>query len=140
MIDKASGALVFDSGARIEPSISLDDFLASAVAKAGVVQGKPGQTWRGCELSHCPSNGVLFGVRLTFQGQRLFSAQLDHENGPGPKSWDDFNLDKLRAVKTEHDAFVTSWLGPPPWRFPWGSVTSAIDEYGGSAVLLVRYA
>jgi hypothetical protein len=140
MIDKHTGALVFDSGERIEPSVALDDWLASPLGAACVQQGKPGQVWRGCQLMHCVSQGYSFGVQLTFEGQRLFSAELGHENGPGPKSWDDFSMDKLRAVKAENDAFVTSWLGPPPWNFPWGSVASAIDERGGSAVLMIRYA
>ncbi len=140
MIDKTSGAFVLDSGALFEPTILFDDFAKSLLGKRSNVDAQSTHQWRVCTVKNCLSQGISWGVELTFKENRLFSLRLWHENGPGPTSWNDWHMDKLVAVKEEHDAFVTSWLGPRPWEFPWGTVSSGIDERGGSAVLMIRYA
>ena len=138
MIDKATGALVFDSGVRIEPSLTLDALRAGPFASH--VKGEPGQPWCGCQLDHCVAHGLSFGVQLTYEGQRLFSAQIWHETAPTTSGWDDPDLlEKVLAIKAKNDAFVTAWLGPPPWDYPWGVVSSSFDRLGFSALLYVRY-
>lgn len=140
MIDKTTGAFLLDSGERVDPRESFDDFTASPLGQRGTTRARGNALWRDCTLHHCVSQGKRWGLVLTYEGQRLHSLRPWHEHGPTTGSgWGSWSLANEQAAVAEHDAIVTSWLGPRPWSFPWGTVSSSFDERGGSAVLMVRY-
>ena len=53
--------------------------------------------------------------------------------------WTDSRESIEQENKAYNDALLEHVLGAPPYRFPWGEITSICDQKGGSSGIIVRY-
>jgi hypothetical protein len=77
-------------------------------------------------------------VTLYFSSGRLSAVSLTlMENNS--TDWADWSETSELALKQTHDQILVGILGQPPYRYPWGEVSSTYDPRSGSASISVRY-
>jgi hypothetical protein len=147
VIDRQTGALRLPSGS-IGRDLTRSAFLlsplhapaGSADMHTGWMQGRAIQTL----------DGLVFGVDLVFEGERLDYYSLCLDDARYGTSWGDWSEEKQLAHRDAHDAWLVSTLGPgerkpSPWgpelrySFPWGEVWSTFDTRGGFSTIGVRF-
>jgi hypothetical protein len=138
VIDKASGDIVLDTGESIGPALTRQGFLASLLGAGAspLAQGGSASTFH---LGLRGIGGHTLGLRLGFEGEPLCSVTLSMAQPDDSSSWDDWSEGKELARKARHDAWLEAQLGPLPWWFSWGDVTSDYDPRGGSSEIRFAY-
>jgi hypothetical protein len=138
MIDPTTGDIDLGSGATAGPGLTEQAFRASPPgAAADPIPAAP--PWSGWRVRRHGASGAMFAISLRFQAGKLALAEIV-ELDPDAGGWDDWSEQKELAKKARHDALLAAWLGPPPWKYAWGEVTSTFDPRGGYAGITVRYA
>lgn len=131
-IDVVNGTISFASG-EITRRVRKDAFLATQLggtAKVGLV----GNDWTHLEIR--PEDGMA--STLLFKGERLdrvFVMMLIPSD-----DLDQWSEELELQRKEKHDLWLRSELGAPPYRYPWGGVTSDYDQKGCVSEIIVTYA
>jgi hypothetical protein len=95
-------------------------------------------------------DGLVFGVDLVFDGERLDCYSMWLADPRYGTSWDDWSEEKQLAQRDAHGAWLVKSLGPGErkpspqgpelsYTFPWGDVLSTFDARGGSSRIGVRF-
>lgn len=59
---------------------------------------------------------------------------------PGvPTGWRNWDERQELKVKELNDEVLIQWLGPPPYSYSWGEITSYYDPRSGSSGVLIKY-
>jgi hypothetical protein len=121
------------AGGSIERGMSRDGFLASGLGrKAQVfVENEPYMTYR-----IRPEPGVT--VTLSFNGPTLESVGWLFDLPPDKERHWTEELEQER--KRLHDEWLARELGEPPYRYPWGNLTSEYDSKGCASDIILNYA
>jgi hypothetical protein len=81
-----------------------------------------------------------FAIVLYFNNNNLIDfltlSMTSDENIPSWDSWSEF--DELKK-KDEHDKWLESNIGKPPYKYSWGDISSDYDPRSGSSIITVRY-
>ncbi|MEO8874378.1 MAG: hypothetical protein ABI461_02225 [Polyangiaceae bacterium] len=155
MIDSATGKIIFDDGAAIDPQITRAAFLTSVLGLNRVVSTSPAPNpWSNISIASRAMDGLalLFGARLYFNGEQLAFLNLWQIDPGKPKSWDDWSLDAEIAEQKRNEAWLASFLGPPhetfprgefpdgtTYKFAWGEISSSYDPRSAQTLLTVSY-
>lgn len=54
-------------------------------------------------------------------------------------SWDNWSENEELNRKVEHDKWLESKIGKPPYKYSWGEISSAYDPRSGSSMITIRY-
>ncbi len=141
MIDPSTGRILLPlPGLWIEPSLTREAFLASAVAKdcPKIFCTEPRCTvW----LPTSRFEGYDFDCLLQFQGSVLEMVDLTGIL-PKPLPAEGFLVEVSNSGEMTlhrlHNFLLTRALGPR-WSFPWGEVTSGFDPKGNGTSVTVKY-
>lgn len=133
MMNAATGEVLFDTGEALGPSLTRSAFLASPLAVGATALGA------GFALARRDIGGEAFVPTLWFDGEPLARLELSMVMPTEATSWDDYSEDRELARKAKHDAWLAGQLGPLPWQFTWGNVTSEFDPRGGSSTIVITY-
>jgi hypothetical protein len=106
--------------------------------------------WMHVSLEPQTVDGLVFGVAIHFEAERLDGYSLSLVDARYGTSWDDYSEEKQLAQRDAHDAWLVAILGPgnrkpsprgPELRysFPWGDAWSTFDAKGGSSSIGVRF-
>ena len=130
-IDAKLGVVSFP-GITIGPHLSRQDFLQTSVgatAETGVVN----QGW--VTLHIHPEPGIYAAV--AFKDDILITLDVSMLMPSGEAGPCDRACEMRR--KEYHDAWLTSELGDPPYKYMWGSVTSSFNEKSVSSDIIVIF-
>lgn len=108
-------------------------FLRSQFAKSSkvAVANEPWFTY-----NFTPENGIR--CNASFKGERLQQVFLLMSTPTDDQSNWTTELEQERKLK--HDEWLRAELGPPPYEFAWGTVTSEFDPRGCVSDIIVSYA
>ena len=137
MIDPATGEIDLGAGLRVGAGFDEQAFLASPLGAKAEAQpaAKP---WANYRVRYHARGGRLFSVVLRFDAGKLAMVQLVEIEDEGG-GWDSWSEQKEIEKKARHDEWLDALLGPPPYRYSWGEITSEFDPRGGFSSIVVRY-
>ncbi len=125
------GSIEFGSGT-IRRTESRGDMLASPLARSAKQELVNDNWWH---VTVKPERGIV--VTLIFQVDELQKALIAMEIPT------DLTGEWTRALELErkslHDSWLRRELGKPPYRYPWGTVTSELDEKGVASEIIISY-
>lgn len=132
MIDVKTGKVCLeDVSYSFEAGLTVDRFKQSALYDGGDVE-------HGYLLKEMHEiYNKMFFVSLYFLSGFLNSIHLS-EDTPG-ESWIDWSLDIEMKKKKNHDEWLESMLGLPPYDYQWGHIVSVFDRKGGESIIVIRY-
>jgi hypothetical protein len=140
MIESATGAIALDSGESIGSAFTLTAFLASSLAGGAAPPAKAGTPWSYFPLGPRAIGGQAFVVSLGFEGDALRTVDLSMVQAGEATSWEGYSDERELARKARHDAWLEEQLGPLPWWFSWGEVTSSFDPRSGdTSIRIIHY-
>jgi hypothetical protein len=136
MIDRETGALVLPAG-RIDRGLTLGAFERSPLGRA-CKRNDVGTGWVHFDLPNQTGGKRTFGVRVSFERERLDGFTLWLVDPRFGTSWDDASEEKELARRDAHDAWLGEMLGAAR-DFPWGEVWSTYDARDMSSTIGVRF-
>lgn len=84
--------------------------------------------------------GQKFIMRLFFNKSKVIDSVkigiIDDDKIP---TWNTWSEDNELERKSKHDKWLRKVLGPPPYRYDWGEITSNYDPRSGSSMITIRY-
>jgi len=141
MIDVATGNIsIQNADIAIGPSLTRDDFLASAVGRDAPinVENEPYCSYN----VRIPAGDLMTlpaGLTFYFYHKQLESLSIvasDHRFGT---SWDDWSETKELERKRFHDLWLADTAGAANAHFPWGQLSSDYDAKSGLSAVHLRY-
>jgi hypothetical protein len=137
--DPATGALATDAGEAIGPTLMRSEFLASSLAAGAelLIANKPHASWSVRRVI----GGRSFALGLYFEDERLTMVVAALDDPSFGRDWSDWSRENELRRKAAHEA----WLGGfdpaigAGRDYPWGFVSSALDERSGGAEIVIRY-
>ncbi|MEO7109793.1 MAG: hypothetical protein ABI183_05105 [Polyangiaceae bacterium] len=167
MIDSATGKIIFDDGAIVDPQITRTAFLASSLSLNSEASDAPAPPWSSFKLAPRAMDGLvfLFGAELYFKGEVLAHVDLwqidwtvtpSNDHARDSSGWDDWTMEGEIDRQKRNEAWLASFLGPPHectpnrydpaealndkiYRFAWGTIESCFDAKTGGTALVVTY-
>ncbi len=82
---------------------------------------------------------VACNLTLTFHNGILKVATLVPRWPGSPTEWSEWNVDKELEYKEMNDRLLIRYLGPPPYQYEWGEVSSVYDAKSGYSAIVFRY-
>jgi hypothetical protein len=139
MIYQQTGEIDFGTDIRIGPAYPEAKFLASQLARhsKALSQSPPRSSYR---TARQLISDRTFRVTLHFHNGKLASVELFEVGTESKASWNDWSHREEAERKASHDAWLDGMLGPPPYVYSWGNITSDVDPAGGYSCIVVRYA
>ncbi|WP_438000687.1 hypothetical protein WMF26_13555 [Sorangium sp. So ce185] len=139
MIHRQTGEIELASGLRIGPSYSEAQFLSSPLARTAnaLSQAHPRSGYR---TARQRIGFRTFRITLHFFSGKLASVELFEVGAESKAFWNDWSEKEEAERKANHDAWLESMLGAPPYEYSWGKVTSEHDPRGGYSSIVVRFA
>ncbi|MCC6552560.1 MAG: hypothetical protein IT372_05985 [Polyangiaceae bacterium] len=137
MIDEETGELELAGGVRVGPSFTEAQFLASPLARRSKAMNSP--EWGGYRVERQRVFGREVRVTLGFRRGKLVMLELFLVGAVSKASWDEWSDREEVQRKADHDAWLEAMLGPPPYSYPWGEITSQHDPRGGYSSIVIRY-
>ncbi len=127
MISKDDGSILFDSGDRLPPSMTRDDFLSSTLGRSSVARPVHGN------IASFEVVSALRGVQeatvvISFLDRRLTVADIMLPMAGDEGGWENWSLEREMERKAAHDALLRSFLGDlkhelrPPRKFRWKDI------------------
>ncbi len=135
-IDRETGALILAKG-RLERGVERSAFRRSALGRASE-RNDMGTGWVHFDLPKQTDGDRTFGVRVSFEDERLDGYTLWLADARFGTSWDDATEAKELARRDAHDAWLAEMLGRKR-EFPWGEARSTYDAREMSATIGVRF-
>lgn len=138
-IDPDTGVVeVPELGGSLAPTITRDEWLASAMARGGAfgVQNEPSCSYAARAFT---SDGNAWTLSVRFHGQTLKLVELMVLDAEFGTSWEDWSRAKEQARQQVHDRWLTRTLAHRR-TFSWGRVASVFDERAAYSSILVHYA
>jgi hypothetical protein len=144
VIDPTTGTLLLP-GLRLGAGLTLAEVLASNPGRSGSVE-RTAAGWAHVDLGPQLLGQHTFGVRASFDGERLDGYTLAAADPRFGSSWDDWSSKKELARRDAHDAWLMEALGVGggkgpglAYALPWGEAWSRYDAAGGSASIGIRF-
>lgn len=138
MIDQQTGEVSFDGGIVARPHMPEAAFLATSLGQASARRSYRNGHSRYSLPRPQMIDGREWSVSFGFTGGQLTSISLALSDKPGA-TWADWSEAKELLSKDQHDQILRNLLGPPPYRFAWGEVSSTYDPRGGAASITISY-
>lgn len=127
------------SGEHIGPGLLEQDFLRSSLNAASHLEGaNDGYTrYRGRGTLE---NGLsCFFTLIFYKGVLRLMTWKPVWSGT-PTSWRDWSENEELKIKELNDELLKKYLGPPPYKYGWGTIESDYDARGGSSSIVISYA
>ena len=115
------------------PRLEIAEF---RITKAGadsklVVDSAP---WQSYQIRLLDEAGATFYFRENRLQEMHIGIMRD-----STESWATWSMETESKRKSQHDEFLRTALGFPPYVFPWGEVFSVLDEKSAAASIIIRY-
>ena len=141
MIDVATGNIeIKNSVVAIGPSLTRDDFLASALGRNAQINVENGPH---CSYGAQISAGALMSLATymapSFYHQQLESVSIMASDDRFGASWNDWSEEKERERKRFHDQWLADTIGIADALYPWGQLSSNYDVKSGCSDIHLRY-
>lgn len=138
MIDIDTGDLVLDSGNVIGRKMTKSGFVKSDLySKVKEVQDF---SWTNYCLFPQSIGDSQFVIVIFFNPQgRLAYVKLGLSQNGELQTWDQWSEQKELELKQEHDNWLRHLIGPPPYEYEWGAISSSYDPRSGSSMITIRY-
>jgi hypothetical protein len=148
VIDRHTGTLVLSNG-RVACDLSQSNLRSSSMATRAKYE-EVAAGWVHASLEPKALDGLMFGVKLVFEGEQLDSYSLWLMDARHGSSWRDWSEEKELARRDAHDAWLVVTLGSGErkatekgpelhYTFPWGEVRSSFDPRAGSSSIGVHF-
>ncbi len=83
---------------------------------------------------------TFFVIVLYFNPQDILDfVNLSLTDSDRVPSWDDWSESRAKQKKEEHDEWLLRNIGKPPYKFPWGEISSTYDPRSGSSKITIKY-
>ena len=139
MIDLATGQILFASGASVAPGFTPGDLEASPFARTAERGNAPQPPWDTYTVGRHDLDGVPVLVTLAFYDGHLRSVDMYLVDDSETASWADWSEKRERNRKARGDKLLRAVLGSPPYKYPWGSISSVYDPKSGFSNIVVTY-
>lgn len=81
----------------------------------------------------------LFTIRVLFNKEgNVFIINLDMTDGV-ISNWNNWSKRNNNKKKKDHDIWLKSQLGNPPYKYDWGEILSKYEAKSGASVIIIRY-
>ena len=138
MIHADNGEIELAPDLRVGARTTEAEFLRSKLARrAKALTPSPG--FSAYRLDRQLIFGRSFRMTLRFHHGRLVAIELYQVGAVSKASWAEWSKEEESARKADHDAWLASLLGPPPYAYAWGSIGSTYDPLGGYSHIMIRY-
>src|SRR5437016_1934431 len=129
-IDPKTGEVALADGAILcRPRLSKTAFLGSAFGQTARLELVNEQFATYC--APVRSGADNFSLAFSFRGDAISALNLQiMDEG---STWADWSAEKESQRRQRHDRLLAESLGPPPYTFRWGAVTSDYDPRSGSS-------
>jgi len=135
MIDTLSGTVTFGSWS-LGPGSDEATFTAVTASHPQRTQRTVGayghHTLRGLTLAN-----TRFNATFTFHAGRIESISLSLPSASS--GWDDWAEPDEQKRKRDHDDWLEAQLGPGPYDYSWGTVSSNYSPQSSASTITVRY-
>ena len=140
MIDTSSGIIVGDSGQfSFSEHTTERDLLDSILGKEIINSDHyPAANRYSLQPQLLGGRTVLLFLSFNLQS-RLGTIQISVQGDGYPTSWEKWSEQQELNRKAEHDSWLASELGSPPYQYSWGEIESTYDQRTGSSLISVRY-
>jgi len=137
VIDRATGALHFDDGVVIEPTLTRAQFLQMQPGETRdvSVQNEPWCSWR---VTRLRSGGRVFIAVVQFRGEELQSVELVESDLVGFGDWKDWSEARELEDQRRYATFLSSELGSRR-SFHWGTASAIYDARSGGSFIKISY-
>ncbi|HVX91575.1 MAG TPA: hypothetical protein VHC20_08300 [Candidatus Paceibacterota bacterium] len=137
MIDRATGALRFNDGVVIDPTLTRAQFLQMRPGETCdvSVRNEPWCSWRVTRLT---SGGRVFIAVVQFRGEELQSVELVESDLVGFGDWKDWSEARELEDQRRYAIFLSSELGSRR-SFPWGTTSAIYDARSGGSFIKISY-
>lgn len=94
-----------------------------------------------CRYSLSPSaiGAREFRVLLYFSEENLIMTQLSIIMDGDTTDWNQWSMEREKVRKEQHDMWLMDEIGRPPYRYPWGVITSTYDPRSGTSHITINY-
>jgi hypothetical protein len=137
VIDRTTGALHFDDGVVIEPTLTRAQFLQMQPGETLdlSVQNEPWCSWR---VTRLRSAGRVFIAVVQFRGEELQSVELVESDMVGFGDWKDWSEARELEDQRRYATFLSSELGSRR-SFHWGTTSAIYDTRSGGSFIKISY-
>jgi hypothetical protein len=137
MIDR-HGFLHLSGEALIGPGLREADFLASPLGATSESNGA-NDGWSRYIVRGTLDNGLTCAATLFFFEGRLRKLSFRPHWPGSARSWREWSEAGELRVRDQNNQLLVDYLGPPPYVFTWGRLTSDYDHKSGSSGIFVQY-
>jgi|CXWK01.1.fsa_nt_gi hypothetical protein len=137
MIDR-QGILHLSGESLLGPGLREADFLASPLGATAEDNGR-NDGWSRYHVRGELDNGLTCSVGLYFFNGRLRHLSFSPHWSGRARSWKGWSEAGELRVRDQNDQLLAEYLGPPPYVYAWGRITSDYDPRSGGSGIFVRY-
>ena len=139
MIDLVNGGLALDGNTFIiRKGLTKNEFEKSSLFDEVLNQQSYGFT--NYYLKPQLIKNAFFVIVLYFNPQDILDfVNLSLSDSDCVPSWDDWSESRAKGKKKEHDEWLLRNIGKPPYKFPWGEISSNYDPRSGSSIITLKY-
>ncbi len=136
MIDIKTGAISFDGGWSVTGGGDEATFAAASANHSTRSQQTFAQHVRH-SLRGVSIGGTQFNATFIFATGKLESISLALPSSAS--GWDSWSEADEKQRKVDHDKWLATTLGPPPYDYPWGTISSQYSPQSAASTITFRY-
>ncbi|MEJ7732135.1 MAG: hypothetical protein WKG00_23355 [Polyangiaceae bacterium] len=139
MIDKATGDIIVGAGETVGARTTDEQFLRGDIGGLSQLRVANG-SWVTRSINAIPVGGRVVAAAFTFEDGVLRKISMsEHETSDPTPSWDTWSEARELALKSRHDEWLKDELGPPPYEYAWGRLSSSYDPRSGGSSITITY-
>jgi hypothetical protein len=137
MIHEDTGEVDLAYRVRVGPAFTESEFLRSELSQISKARTDPSRSEY--KMDRQLISGRQFRVTLSFHRGKLETIELFLVGAESKAFWNDWSDQEEVERKKDHDEWLESSLGAPPYNYAWGQITSDADPQGGYSRIVLRY-
>lgn len=80
-----------------------------------------------------------FFMSICFHGEKLNYISLSIQINDEVPRWETWSKEEQLERKIIHDKWLKEKMGPPPYKYDWGGISSKFDERSGDSSIRLQY-
>ncbi len=139
LIEKSSGGIkITNKNFMISNKITQKDFTSSDLYNEVFKQESNAYTHYNLKPQNIGNDKFLITLIFNPEGN-IFMMNLRMQFGESLPSWSNWSEDQELKIKKEHDIWLKSNFGNPPYNYSWGIISSNYEPRSGSSSITFYY-
>lgn len=139
LIDKSNGGIkIANKDFLINSKLTQKEFLDSIMYNE--VLSQDNNSYTNYNLHPQSIGNSKFMITLIFNPNgKIFMARLRMQIGENLPSWSNWSENGEHEMKEQHDNWLESNIGNPPYNYSWGTISSSYDPRSASSSITFAY-